>query len=276
MTPRVGVVMVTYESGEDGDRALAELDAQEGVELEVVVVDNGSRDGTAERVRAHAGVRLIANPENRWLSPAWMQGVGATEAPLLLFVTPDLSLAQPDAVARLAAALLADPGAAVAGPRLADAAGRDLANGAHAFPSVPWILLSALGLTRILRRDRPPAPSREQDGRPRAVPFVNGACMLVRRAALDAVGGLDERYRLYWEEIDLCRRLGRAGWRILVVPDVRAVHRGKGSPARPGVREDAWAEGERRYLRAHHGRAAALLVAGARRAERLRRRSSGG
>jgi N-acetylglucosaminyl-diphospho-decaprenol L-rhamnosyltransferase len=95
--------------------------------------------------------------------------------------------------------------------------------------------------------------------------------MLARRSALDAVGGLDERYRLYYEEVDLAKRLRDAGFRILLVRSVRAIHRGKGSPAAPGLREAAYAHGEQVYFGTHHGRLGALAVRAARAIARPRR-----
>lgn len=272
--PDVAVVIVTCGSREDVERNLAELRAQVGVRLEIVVVDNGSADGTVELLEGQPDVCLIANGENRWLAPAWMQGVRATEAPYVLFLTPDTSLPEQDALARLKAALGADPGAALAGPRLFQEDGRDLLNGAFDFPSVPWVVLAALGLGGRLKLHERPKP-RETAGETAPVRFVNGACMLVRRSALEAIGGLDERYRLYYEEIDLARRLQSAGRRVLLARSVRAVHRGKGSPAGPGLREGAYAHGERIYFRTHHGIAADLAVRAARAVERLRGRLTG-
>lgn len=268
----VAAVLVTLNSREDVVRNLAELRAQRGVRLEIVAVDNGSADGTEGLLAAQPDVRLIANRENRWLSPAWSQAVKASASRYLLFLNPDLSLPDPDAVSRLVAALDADKRAALAGPRLFDEQGNDLRNGAFAFPSVRWIVLSALGLDSLFGRDRKPEPVAAAGDRPVVVPFVNGACMLIRRSALEAIGGIDERYPLYWEEIDLARRLTEAGYRTLLVPSVRGVHRGKGTPAAPGVRERAWARGERLYLTKHHGRSAVIVVRAARAMGRARRK----
>lgn len=274
--PDVSVIAVTANSRDDVSRMLAEVQAQLDVELEIVVVDNGSTDGTVEALGTAPDLRVIANDSNRWLAPAWMQGVRESTGRLLLFLTPDLSLEQRDAVARLREALESDPLAAVAGPCLLDAEGRDLRNGSFAWPSPRWIVATSLGLGRPLRLHKLPQRSAvEDDTKPRQVRFVNGACMLVRRDALEVIGGFDEGYRLYWEEIDLARRLDAAGYRILLVPAVVGVHRGKGSPTAAGFRELAFAHGERLYVRRHHGYAAFLAVMAARRLQQLRSRLTG-
>lgn len=240
--------------------------------LEIVAVDNASSDGTAEYLAGQPDVRLIANDVNRWLSPAWAQGVRATTAPYVLLLTSDLSLPDPDAVAALKRALDERPGAALAGPRLEDERGEDSRNGAFSLPSVAWVAADHLGLTGVLRRKAKTAPLPAEGAEVRSVPFVNGAAMLVRRSALEAIGGIDERYRLYWEEIDLAHRLRDAGFDILLVTSVTGVHPGKGTPMRTGAREDAWRHGERVYFRTHHGITGHLVVRSARRIGGLLRR----
>lgn len=267
----VSVVLVHLNSRAEAERQLEELRAQRGVELELVAVDNASSDGTPAYFAAQPDVRLLGNAENVWLSRAWAQGVRATSAPYVLLLTSDLSLPDEDAVAGLKRALDDHPRAALAGPRLVDEQGGDSRNGAYAFPSVRWMAADLLGVTRLLRRTRRPDPVTAQGGAPRTVPFVNGACMLLRRAALDSIGGLDERYLLYWEEIDLAHRLRDAGFDVLVVPEVLGVHPGKGTPMLTGARRVAWRHGERLYFRAHHGAAADLLIRSLRVVERGRR-----
>jgi len=266
----VAVVLVTKDSRDDIERVLDDLRAQKGVALDVLVVDNGSTDGTLDVLAARGDVRTIENGENRWLAPAWMQGVHATDAPYVLFLTPDTGLPA-DAVARLRAALEDDSQAALAGPLLFDDEGADLLNGSYSLPSVAWVVLTSLGLGRRRLLRKPPSRGSAARADVVEVPLLNGACMLMRRDVLDAVGGLDERYRLYYEEVDLARRVRSAGYRILLVRTVRALHRGKGSPAAPGLREDAYTHGEQVYFRTHHGRAGALAVRAARAVARSRK-----
>jgi GT2 family glycosyltransferase len=267
----VAVTLVCINELDDLRRLLGDLRAQTGVELEIVVVDNGSTDGTLEYLAAQDDVQLIANAENRWLVPGQMQGLRATSAPYVLSLNVDTSLPEPDALATLVAALEADPGAGIAGPHLEREDGSDLTNGAFRLPTPRYVIADVLGIVPRGRRRRAPAVARTGDG-VRAVRLVNGAIMLERRAALEAIGMLDERFLLYWEEVDLCKRMGDAGWRILLVPAVRGIHRVKGSPTSASARNIVWEHGERHYLRKHHGRAAELGVVAARRLRRLRDR----
>jgi GT2 family glycosyltransferase len=265
----VAVTLVCINELDDVRRALEELRAQQGVDLEIVVVDNGSTDGSLEFLAAQPDVQLIANDENRWLSPAWMQAIQATSAPYVLFLTPDAGIEQPDAIATLRATLEVNPQVGLVGPRLLDADGNDLSNGAFPFPTPRFVIADALGVLPPRRRRRS-APIAGVGETERPVHLVNGALMLARRDALAQIGFLDERFKLYWEEIDLCKRLGDAGWRIMLVPAVTAAHRGKGSPTPGRVRNEVYAYGEQLYFRKHHGPAAATAVALARRLQRLR------
>jgi GT2 family glycosyltransferase len=265
----VAVVIVTVNAESDIGRNLAELRAQQGVRLEVVVIDNGSVDRTVDIVADQPDVRLIANGENRWLAPAWNQGLAATSSEYVLFLTPDTSLPDERALRTLGEALEARPAAGLAGPRLLAEDGTDRRNGTYAFPTVRYQIAVALGLARLRGRKQPRAEPTPTAETVREVTAVNGACMLARRSALVDVGGFDDRYQLYWEEIDLARRLHDRGWAVLVVPQATAVHRGKGSPAPSELRRSAYRHGERVYMRTHHGRAAATLVSGARTLERF-------
>ena len=268
----VAVVIVTVNAESDVVRNLEELRGQQGVRLDVVVVDNGSVDRTVDVVAAEPDVRLIANGENRWLAPAWNQGLAATAADYVLFLTPDTSLPDGRVLRTLAEALEARPDAGLAGPRLLAEDGTDRGNGTYAFPTARYQVAAALGLAGLRGRDGAEAATAATDAAVRDVTAVNGACMLARRAALIDVGGLDDRYQLYWEEIDLARRLRERGWAVLLVPQVAAVHRGKGSPAPSELRRRAYRHGERVYMRTHHGRAAAAVVSAARRLESLGQR----
>jgi N-acetylglucosaminyl-diphospho-decaprenol L-rhamnosyltransferase len=220
----VSVVLVTYESAEDLAACLATLPAAAGPhELEVVVVDNASRDGSAEIAR-RLGVKLLENPANLGLSRAIDLGAAATDAPWLLLVNPDTRLA-PGALARLLATAAADPTIGCVGPHLRNSDGSEYPTGRR-FPSIlVGALHAALGTVwpgnpatrhyHMADLDR---------SRPVQVDWVSGACMLLRREAYEAAGRFDAGYFMYFEEMDFCLRLARAGWRVVYDPGAEVTH----------------------------------------------------
>ena len=227
--PVAAVVVSCNSAAEIGD-CLASL----GEAAEVVVVDNASADETREVVsRDHPQVRLIANRENRGFAAGANQGVSATTSPLVLFLNPDAVLTTD--LGALAAALQ-EPGVAAAGGRLVDWQGRTQTGFTiRAFPTVASLACEALLLNRLWPRNPVNRRYRCLDldhNQPQDVDQPAGAFLMVRRAALEAAGGFDERFfPLWFEDVDLCRRLRRAGYRIRYVPDCVARHRGAHSLA---------------------------------------------
>ncbi len=231
--PAVSAVVVNWNSGPYLRGALDALFAcMPGRDWDVTVVDNASSDGS-ERSAEDRGprCRLLRNARNRGFGAAVNQAAAATAAPYLLFVNPDCRIG-PEAVATLLAALGSDNECGLAGPAVLDDDGvvQGSARGD------PDMLTGLFGRSSALRRLLPgAAPARRNvrdaelagAGRGGArVDWVSGACMLARRSAFDAVGGFDERYFLYWEDADLCRRLRRAGWNVRYVPGARVRHAG--------------------------------------------------
>ncbi len=213
-----------------------------GVE-EVVVVDNASNDGSLARLAASdAAVGLLPTGANLGYGRAANRGAARTGAPYLLICNPDL-VVQPDAVKMLLAELEEHPDVAAVGPRILDGAGGvypsgraipSLLTGAgHALvgpflPDNPWS-------RRYRQVEADPAEAREVD-------WVSGAFLLLRRIAFESVSGFDERYFMYVEDLDLCWRLGRAGWKVRYVPQAVIVHEQGRSAARYPLR----------MLAAHH------------------------
>jgi GT2 family glycosyltransferase len=202
---------------------------------DAVVVDNASTDGS-ERATESAGprVRLLRQSRNLGFARGVNAGLVATAAPLVLIQNPDCTL-RPGAAAVLAGVLDAYPDAGVVGPRILDPDGtvQESARGD------PNLLTGLFGRTTMLSRLAPDLPvvrrnlaarrAIDQGTESVAVDWISGACMLARRSALTAVGGFDERYFLYWEDADLCRRLRAAGWTTRYVPQALVVHRVGGS-----------------------------------------------
>jgi N-acetylglucosaminyl-diphospho-decaprenol L-rhamnosyltransferase len=233
----VAVVLVTYESAEDLAACLGSLPAAAGPhELEVVVVDNASRDASAEIAR-RLGVKLLENPANLGLSRAIDIGAAATAAPWLLLVNPDTRLA-PGSLPRMLETAGADPTIGCVGPHLRNSDGSEYPTGrrfpsiligaAHAALGTVWPGNPATRRYHLADLDR---------SRPVAVDWVSGACMLVRREAYEAAGRFDAGYFMYFEEMDFCLRLAKAGWRVVYDPGAEVTHILGGSTRRAPYRK---------------------------------------
>lgn len=222
----LAVVIVNYDTGTYLERCLASLERHRGdIAIDVLVIDNASHDGShTAAVAAHPWVRLIENPENVYLSPAWNQGIRETSAPFVLLLNPDVewwhgTLADYVAVAK------ANPQAGMVGPMVRNSDGSTYESG-RVFPS----LTDAVGHAFLgtLRPDNPFTRRYHMDGwdrtTERAVDWISGCCMLVPREAFEEVGPLDEGFLLYGEELDLATRLREAGRTVLFTPEVEIVH----------------------------------------------------
>ncbi len=228
MTPdrvrSVAAVVVNYNARDHLEVCLASL-AAEGV-APVVVVDNGSTDGSRQVVEA-AGARWVDSGGNVGYGRAANRGAtdGAVSgAEYLLVCNPDLEV-RPGCVAALVDTFAGDPAVGLVGPRLTNPDG-SLYPSARTFPDLVDAMGHGLfGLVapgnRFTRRYR----LLDWDHAEQAtVDWVSGACFLVRRPAWDSVGGFDPSYFMYMEDVDLCWRLGRAGWRIAYQPKAEVVH----------------------------------------------------
>jgi N-acetylglucosaminyl-diphospho-decaprenol L-rhamnosyltransferase len=222
----LAIVIVNYNTGDYLERCLASLDAYRGaIEVDVLVIDNASHDGSHRRaVAAHPWVRLLENPRNVYLSPAWNQGIRATSSPYVLLLNPDIewwrgTLADYVAVARRT------PRAGIVGPVVRNPDGTVYPSG-RPFPSVVdavghGFLGTVWPRNRFTRRYHQQGWDRTTE---RTVDWVSGACMLVPRAAFDEVGLMDEDFLLYGEELDFATRLQDAGWSVVFTPEIEILH----------------------------------------------------
>ncbi|HUR23769.1 MAG TPA: glycosyltransferase family 2 protein [Acidimicrobiales bacterium] len=220
----VSAVVVSFNSAADLPDCLRSL-RSEGV-ADVVVVDNASTDSSVEVVRrVDAEARVVQTGANLGFGSAANRGAAVTTGDHLLILNPD-TVVEPGTVKALAEALDRDPGLAAVGPRLENVDGSlypsvrrfpDLTVAfGHAFLGLVWPQNPATRRYRMLDSDH--------DRSAAEVDWVSGACVLVRRTAFEMVGGFDEGYFMYVEDVDLCWRLGQAGWRIGYEPAGRVVH----------------------------------------------------
>ncbi|MFH1078567.1 MAG: glycosyltransferase family 2 protein, partial [Patescibacteria group bacterium] len=227
------IVIVSWNVEKLLGRCLVSLPkACEGLTWDVTVVDNASTDKsveTAKLVGAELGLpfRIIANPDNRGFAKACNQGIAGHDARYVLLLNPDTECPA-GSLKALVEAADARPKAGIVGPRLLDKEGNVHA-GVRRFPTVwnqlgvllklhrlmPWLPMFRRYFAKDIRHDK------TQD-----VDQIEGSCFLIRRELIDRLGGLDERYFLWFEEVDFCKAAIEAGWKVTYVPSVSITHLG--------------------------------------------------
>jgi GT2 family glycosyltransferase len=221
--PGLSAIIVSYNTRDLLARSIHSIlpDAA-GLEVECVVVDNDSRDGSADMVAAEfPSVKLYRAPRNLGFAAGVNEGVRRSKGRYVLLLNPDAELLD-DSLARMVAFLDSHPRAAAVGPQLEYADGARQ-HAAFTFPTLPMIFLDYFPLHGRILESRlngryPPADE------PHLIDHPLGACMLVRREAFDDVGLFDEDFFIYCEEVDWCLRAQRKGWQIYHLPAARARH----------------------------------------------------
>jgi len=264
----LSVVVVTYQSRDHILACLRSLDAglraneerSPALAWECVVLDNDSRDGTPELVAGEAPwARLVRTGANLGYARAVNRGIAATSGAMVLVLNPDC-VWHPGAIQALAAWLESHPRCGVAAPRILNPDGT-LEYSARGYPDSLTFLFNRYSL---LSRLWPGNPwSRRyllldwDHASPRSVDWVSGAAMLVRRAAIEAVGAMDEAFFMFNEDVDWCRRMNEAGWSVDYVPAATVVHHigaSKGAVSNHVILERH--RGMIHYFRKHHRRSA--------------------
>ncbi len=239
---------------------------------EVILVDDAGMDGTAETAAARfPRTVVIRTPEPAGFTRAANLGLGCAGGEILLLLNSDTEVDAAGLVA-LRAAFSADPRLGAAGADLYYPDGSAQWSGGRA-PSLAWLFALASGAPALLahlpfyRRVKPPGVGRD------GVEWVTGAALAVRSAAWEQVGPLDEEFRFYGQDLDLCLRLRDAGWRVALLPGFRVLHHhGATIGSKPGAGggrqhpELLWTD-LLRWARKHRGeawarRAALVLAAG--------------
>jgi GT2 family glycosyltransferase len=224
-----------------------------GAPAGIWVVDNASTDGTAEMAAAEfPDVRLIPNRENVGFARGCNQALRQAAGDYLCLLNPDTRVC-PGALTELVRFMKASPDAGAAGPALVNPDGSLQPNGGP-FPTLAGTFFRATRLSSLFRGwyDTRFRWGRASFDQPARVDQVSGACLMIRKAALDAVGLLDERFFLYYEEVDWLLRARRAGWSAWYVPSARVVHRWGASTSQVSTAALRWlSESEYLYFAKH-------------------------
>jgi N-acetylglucosaminyl-diphospho-decaprenol L-rhamnosyltransferase len=256
VTLSVDVVIVSWNVRQELLACIDSVLASRAVDVELIVVDNASHDGSADAVaKRFPKVVLVRNSANLGFARAANQGIMQGKSPWVFLLNPDATV-PPDAVAALVARLAELPDHGMIVPRLVDGNG-NVQRSVFMSASIGVMLLFTTGAYRFLSRSRkqrllvPGAwESVEQD-----VPWAVGAAMLVRRSTIDRIGLMDESFFVYVEDMEWCERMWAAGYRVRFTPAVSVTHLGNrsGSQRFGSERTREHLRNTRRYLRRRHG-----------------------
>jgi N-acetylglucosaminyl-diphospho-decaprenol L-rhamnosyltransferase len=228
----LSVLIVTYNSSRLVAPLLDSLTQQlQGVSAEIIVVDNASHDGTADIVaRAYPHVRLVRSALNLGFAAGNNLAADHARGDLLLLLNPDAA-PEPGTLARGLELMRQHPRVGLAGARLLDSDGHDQPS-ARMFPGLMQELFVLSGLAARFPHSRWFGGFDRSWADPQVaadVDWVPGAFALIRRPLFQSLNGFDERFFLYYEEVDLCRRIKAAGWRVMYWPTLRVHHIGGAS-----------------------------------------------
>ena len=254
----ISVIIVTRNTREMTLDCLQQLEGyMRSGSHQVVVVDNASSDDTADAIAArYPRVAVVREPRNMGFARASNDGAREARGEFLLFLNSD-TLASAEAIEGLANTLQEGPALGAVAPQLVYPDGRQQETAGYA----PSPMREFSSWARKRARARVAAALREAENLAE-VGFLSGAALMVRREAFSAVGGFDESFFFYYEDVDLCTKLAARGWAIRLVPEVTVVHlRGGSATQAPGPAIEM-TRSRYQYLRKHYGLARALAASG--------------
>jgi GT2 family glycosyltransferase len=229
MCPVIDIIIVNYNSTDCLLQCLESVyDKLSGAPAALWIVDNASSDGIHRIAERFPEVRLLRNHRNRGFGAAVNQALKKSTAPYVVLLNPD-SCVLKGFFQTLLPFMEDNPRIGLAGPRILNADG-SAQGSARSFPTP---LTALFGRTSLLSRLFPRNPitranilTAASDGvHPMEVDWVSGACMVVRRKAIDDAGYFDERFFMYWEDADWCQRMRQRGWKIVYFPRAEVMHR---------------------------------------------------
>jgi N-acetylglucosaminyl-diphospho-decaprenol L-rhamnosyltransferase len=229
---KFSVLIVNYASWPLTLRCIQSLYGTAYKDFEIIVVDNDS----VEPPELPDRVRLIRNKENVGFARANNRGMAASTGEIVVLVNPD-TVVERDFFDGLERFFEDDPRVGIAGPRILDSDGELQLSARREISAISGFLGRTSLLTRLFPKSslvKSQFPAVTEGSRPTSVDWVSGACMAISRDAIQQIGPLDERFFMYFEDADLCRRARAAGWLVYYLPHIEIVHQtGASSRSKP-------------------------------------------
>ncbi|HID07135.1 MAG TPA: glycosyltransferase family 2 protein, partial [Armatimonadetes bacterium] len=252
--PYLSIVVVTYASEATIApclKSIAMASQSLPIHVEVIVIDNCSPDDTASIVQKHfQWVQLVQNSANLGYARAVNRGINIARGRYVFILNPDCTIER-DTLKNLVTFADTHPDVGIIGPQLLNPDGTLQPSGRRAITLIP-LIASLLGLHELINRSL--LGAQRCYGIMRDVEEVSGAAMFCRRDAVVSVGGMDERFFLYFEDVDLCLRMRAANWRVVYYPHARIRHIHRHSTTRfPNITHVAFIHSAWVYLRKHCG-----------------------
>jgi hypothetical protein len=260
--PDLSIIIVSWNVRELLQNCLCSVLAETNLALQVIVVDSASTDGSPEMIAEQfPQVQLVLCQENVGFPGGNNLGLERANGRYVLLLNPD-TIVHDDALSKMVSFLEQNPQVGVVGPQLLNEDG-SVQSSRRRFPTLRTAFFESTWL-------QPYAPQAVLDdyfvrdvgdGEPAVVEWVMGACLMTRQEVVIQVGGLDEAYFMYSEELDYCRRIHEAGWQVVYYPQARVTHlSGKSSEQAVTQRHINFNRAKLRYFRKYHGRLAASVL----------------
>lgn len=265
MKPDVTVSIVNWNTKDELFECLKSVLDQEGVEFEIIVVDNASPDGSAEFVRNEYGsqITLIENSTNFGFGAAHNMAIRQSTGRYVLLLNPDCRLLETDALAKTVGFLDANASVGILGPKILNPDGT-LQFSARRFPNMVAAVFRHTIFGKLFPKNKFVREYLMTDwahDQVTDIDWVSGAALTVRREMVDKIGALDERFFMYCEDVDWCRRAHEAGWRVVYFPMTAVSHRiGAASDKTPVTMIRQHHRSMLRYYLKYEGRSPRVLL----------------
>jgi N-acetylglucosaminyl-diphospho-decaprenol L-rhamnosyltransferase len=260
-TPELSIIVVNWNTRDLLAQCLVSLHENiTDLSFDVWVVDNASQDDSVDMVgTSFPKVHIITNTRNEGFARANNQAMYASRGRFMLLLNSDAA-ATSGAIQALLSLAQQRPSAGIVGAQLINCDGSFQASHSR-FPSLRQEFLILTGLGRLVHGRWYPSHGPEENKSPRQVDYVEGACLLVRRQALEHVGGLDEDYFMYAEDVDWCYAMQQCGWEVWYHPGAQIIHHGSGSSRHLQTQREAnLCRSRVRFFRKHYGNTATFFL----------------